>query len=80
VEAGKKAAGTLLGLQRKILACLQATGHPLELAELAEKVGERDQIEQVYKIVRHLAANRRGVVLLGDHGKPDQLSVDYKPC
>ncbi|MDD2722812.1 MAG: glucose-6-phosphate isomerase [Methylovulum sp.] len=78
VEAGKKAAGTLLGLQRKILAVLKSTNQPLELAELAEKVGASDQVEQVYKIVRHLAANQRGVVLLGDHGKPDQLGVSYK--
>ncbi|MGZ8946535.1 MAG: glucose-6-phosphate isomerase, partial [Methylococcaceae bacterium] len=77
VEAGKKAAETLLGLQRKILAVLKGSDHPLELAALAEKAKAGDQIEHVYKIVRHLAANHRGVVLHGNHAKPGTLSVSY---
>lgn len=77
VEAGKKAAETLLKLQRKILAVLKAADQPLELTTLAEKADAIDQVEQVYKIVRHLAANHRGVVLHGDHAKPGDLSVSY---
>jgi hypothetical protein len=34
-----------------------------------------DQIEIVYKIVRHLAANQRGVNLQGDRAKPSILLV-----
>ena len=34
-------------------------------------------IEHVYKIVRHLAANHRGVVLHGHHAKPGELEVSY---
>ena len=79
VEAGKKAAETLLGLQRKILAVLKATAHPLDLAALAEKAEAGNQIEHVYKIVRHLAANHRGVVLHGDYAKPGGLTVSYIP-
>jgi glucose-6-phosphate isomerase len=77
VEAGKKAAATLLGLQQKILAVLKGANQPLELAALAEKAEAGDQIEHVYKIVRHLAANHRGVVLHGNHTKPDELTVSY---
>ena len=77
VEAGKKAAETLLGLQRKILTVLKSTGQPLELSALAEKAEALDQIEHVYKIVRHLAANHRGVALHGDHAKPGGLTVSY---
>ena len=77
VEAGKKAAGSLLECQRKILAVLKAADQPLELATLAEKVEAIDQIEDVYKIVRHLAANHRGVVLHGDHSKPGDLTASY---
>jgi glucose-6-phosphate isomerase len=79
VEAGKKAAETLLGLQRKILAVLKGGDQPLELAALAEKAEATDQIEHVYKVVRHLAANRRGVVLHGNHAKPGGLTVSYIP-
>ena len=77
VEAGKKAAEGLLECQRKILAVLKAADQPLELATLAEKVEAIDQIEDVYKIVRHLAANHRGVVLYGDHAKPCDLTASY---
>ena len=78
VEAGKKAAEKLLNLQRKILAVLKAADQPMGLATLAEKIEASDQIEHVYKIVRHLAANHRDVVLHGDHAKPGALSVSYK--
>jgi glucose-6-phosphate isomerase len=79
VEAGKKAAETLLGLQRKILAVLKGSDQPLELTALAEKAEAIDQIEHVYKIVRHLAANHREVVLHGNLAKPAGLTVIYNP-
>ena len=77
VEAGKKAAETLLTLQRKILAVLKTTDQPLELSSLAEKAEAIHQIEHVYKIVRHLAANQRGVTLHGNHAKPGELTVSF---
>jgi glucose-6-phosphate isomerase len=77
VEAGKKVACTLLVLQRDILAVLRATNQPLSLTQLAEKVGASEQIEIVYKIVRHLAANQRGITLQGNLAKPDELIVCY---
>jgi glucose-6-phosphate isomerase len=79
VEAGKKAAETLLELQRKILAVLKGSDQPLELTALAEKAGAIDQIEHVYKIVRHLSANHRGVGLHGDQAEPGLLTVSYNP-
>ena len=77
VEAGKKAAGTLLDLQRKIMDVLKGVNEPLELTALAEKADAIDQVEHVYKIVRHLAANHCGVVLHGDHAKPGELTISY---
>ena len=79
VEAGKKAAEALLGLQRKILAILKTTDQPLALAALAEKAEAIDQVEHVYKIIRHLAANHRGIVLQGNHAKPGELTVTCNP-
>jgi glucose-6-phosphate isomerase len=79
VEAGKKVACALLGLQRQILATLRTESQPLSLVELAEKIGAIDDIETVYKIVRHLAANQRGVSLQGSKAKPNELRVAYQP-
>jgi glucose-6-phosphate isomerase len=75
VEAGKKAAESILELQRRVLATLKRAGQPLELATLAEQAGASDQVETVYKIVRHLAANPRGVKVQGDRAKPSSLLV-----
>ena len=77
VEAGKKAAASVLDLQRSILAVLKETSQPLALKDLAAKAGKDEQIETVYKIVRHLAANNRGVTLSGDLAKPSSLLVSF---
>jgi glucose-6-phosphate isomerase len=77
VEAGKKVACALLVLQRDILAVLRAAEQPLSLSQLAEKAGASEQIEIVYKIVRHLATNQRGVTLQGNLAKPSELRVSY---
>jgi len=78
VEAGKKAAGVLLALQKKILAILKTSDNLVDLATLAAQAGAADQVEHVYKIVRHLAANQRGVLLQGDMAKPDSLMIRYQ--
>jgi glucose-6-phosphate isomerase len=75
VEAGKKAAASVLNLQRQVLATLKHASQPLSLPTLAEKAGAADQVETIYQIVRHLAANHRGIVLEGDRAKPSSLFV-----
>ncbi|WP_437605882.1 glucose-6-phosphate isomerase [Sorangium sp. So ce834] len=63
VEAGKKAAQEVLDLQAKVLAALAAgAGRALKLEEIAGAAGTGD-VETVFWILRHLAANpERGVV------------------
>ncbi|MEB3359384.1 MAG: glucose-6-phosphate isomerase [Synechococcales bacterium] len=78
VEAGKKAAASVIELQRQVLATLKGADQPLDLATLAEKAGAAENIETVYKIVRHLAANQRGVTLQGDRAKPSSLLVSVQ--
>jgi glucose-6-phosphate isomerase len=80
VEAGKKAAASILALQQKLQQALTESGDAIALVTLAEKVGAPDQIEAIYIILRHLAANQRGVVLEGDRAFPAQLKVaiDYR--
>jgi glucose-6-phosphate isomerase len=75
VEAGKKAAASILALQQKLQQALTESGEAIALVTLAEKVGAPDQIEAIYKILRHLEANRRGVNLEGDRAFPAQLKV-----
>ncbi|NJP12684.1 MAG: glucose-6-phosphate isomerase [Leptolyngbyaceae cyanobacterium RU_5_1] len=75
VEAGKKAAASVLALQVKLVETLKSAGQPLALNTLAEQAGAADQIETVYKILRHLEANKRGIGLQGDRAKPSSLMV-----
>jgi glucose-6-phosphate isomerase len=78
VEAGKTAANSVLELQRQILQVLKSAQSPLSVADLATKAGASDKVETVYLIVRHLAANNRGVSLEGDRALPSSLMVSYQ--
>ncbi len=75
VEAGKKAAASIVDLQRKVLKVIRSAGAPLSLTDVATKAGATDRVEAVYKILRHLAENQRGVQLKGDLAKPSSLMV-----
>ncbi|MEO1393213.1 MAG: glucose-6-phosphate isomerase [Cyanobacteria bacterium J06634_5] len=75
VEAGKKAAADVLDLQNKVREVLGNAEAPLSLTEVAEKAAMADKIENIYKIVRHLDANGRGVKIQGDPSKPTELKV-----
>ena len=75
VEAGKKAAAAILELQKQVVQVLRDEGTALSLTQIAEKAGATDQIEAIYKILRHLAANDRSVSLEGDFGKPASLTA-----
>lgn len=75
VEAGKKAAASVLELQRQIMAVLRQSKEPMPLASLAAKANAANQVESVYLTVRHLAANERGVTLIGHPGDPSSLQI-----
>jgi glucose-6-phosphate isomerase len=58
VEAGKKAASAVLEVQRKALAHLRANrGASLTAEELARAIGAPDDVETVFRVLEHLAAN-----------------------
>ena len=78
VEAGKKAAASVLDLQNKVMEVLKSANDPLSLSELAQKAESQEQIESIYKILRHINANSRGLVLEGNLGKPSSLKVSLK--
>ena len=75
VEAGKKAAASLLALQQTVIQTLKAAETPLDLSTLAARAGANDDIEAIYKIVRHLAANNRGVTMTGNPIQLDSLQI-----
>jgi len=75
VEAGKKAAAAVLDLQKRVMQVLKEEGAPMSLQELAQKAESSDQIEAIYKMLRHLQANKRGVILEGNLGQPSSLMV-----
>jgi glucose-6-phosphate isomerase len=77
VEAGKKAAAVILQLQTDAVKALRSTTAPVTLAELAAKAGAPDRVEAIYKILRHLHANDRGVVFTGDPAQPGNLQVSW---
>ena len=58
VEAGKKAAGNVLNIQREILAFLKSDlNQPFTVQEVAESIQKPDQVETVFKVLEHLSAN-----------------------
>jgi glucose-6-phosphate isomerase len=57
VEAGKKAAATILETQSKVLAALSST--PQTVEEIAKKIGSPDSAETVFQLLEHLSANGR---------------------
>ena len=71
VEAGKKAAASVLALQQKILKLLgDNQGKRLSVDEIAEKIGAGDDIEHVFKILEHAAANPDHGVTRSDGATP----------
>jgi glucose-6-phosphate isomerase len=75
VEAGKKAAAAILSLQTEVVGVVKAAKEPLLLAEIADRLGKGQDVEAIYKILRHLAANDRGIILHGDRRNLSELRV-----
>ena len=58
VEAGKKAAGTVLEIQRQIITLLKAkSNQSFTISVIAQTIGRESDIETIFKICEHLAAN-----------------------
>jgi glucose-6-phosphate isomerase len=60
VEAGKKAAATVLQLQAEVVRALDAEAKTA--AQIAVKLGKTDAVESIYLILEHLVANGRAMV------------------
>lgn len=76
VEAGKQAAAAFLDLQRQVMALLAQQPSPMTVEQLAKRL-DRDDVEAVYKVLRHLQATGRGISMIGDRAAPDNLQVRF---
>ncbi|MBR90567.1 MAG: glucose-6-phosphate isomerase [Verrucomicrobiales bacterium] len=60
VEAGKKAAETVIGIQKQVIDCLMRRGgHAMTVDDLAMETQNVEEIETIFKICEHLSANGR---------------------
>ena len=57
VEAGKKAATSVLELQAKVVTRLRSESEPQTAEQVAQAIGLPDQVEWVFKILQHLSSN-----------------------
>jgi glucose-6-phosphate isomerase len=73
VEAGKKAAGAILDLQHRVLASIKAKPALRRAEAIANDIGASDQVEAVYHLCRHLAANAGRGVLMEEASTPEQV-------
>ena len=66
VEAGKKAAGSILALQREILAYMRTKRkQTLTAEEIASALGMPDRIESIFLLLEHMQANSdHGVIMM----------------
>lgn len=63
VEAGKKAAGNVIVIQKLVLDSLNNhKGQSLTVSQIAKAINKPDEIELVFKIIHHLAANTNQIV------------------
>jgi glucose-6-phosphate isomerase len=56
VEAGKKAATAVLNMQGKVINALKG-GSAMTVEQIAKAVGQEAEVETVFKVIEHLAAN-----------------------
>ena len=63
VEAGKKAAGAVIELQLQLTEVLAKSKKPMTAMDVSELLGRERDVEDIFAILRHLAANGdRGVL------------------
>src|SRR5262249_51750528 len=76
VEAGKKAAEKVIQLQGRIVAFLVSkSGQSFDVTQISRNIGSEREVETVFKVCEHLAANERGI-LKAEPGGPG--SVRYQ--
>ena len=78
VEAGKKAAAVVLELESKVISHLKVSDASQTASQIAKALGQPEQIEWIYKILRHLAENSERHVSRIENQSPDAESFSYR--
>jgi glucose-6-phosphate isomerase len=73
VEAGKKAAGTVIALQKAVAVLLKKNTREMTAGEIATELGTPDQAEAVFAILRHLAANPDRGIMCSENGNVEEI-------
>lgn len=80
VEAGKRAAATVLDLQRRVVGALALRGdRGATCAELAALVGAPDDEETIFHLLEHLAADPGCSIVRADEGGPFDAIYRARP-
>ncbi|PYK99036.1 MAG: glucose-6-phosphate isomerase, partial [Verrucomicrobia bacterium] len=71
VEAGKKAASSIISLQLNVLKYLtNSRGQPKTVEQIAQYIDTEEDVEMIFKICEHLAANPDRLVVKAPHENP----------
>ncbi len=69
VEAGKKAASSILATKAKIIAALESSGKEMTADEIADEIKLENEKEIIFKLLIHLASNpQRGIKISSGNG------------
>ena len=69
VEAGKKAASSILATKAKIIAALESSGKEMTADEIADEIKLENEKELIFKLLIHLASNpQRGIKISSGNG------------
>ena len=74
VEAGKIAAAAVLELQQRIVEHIGQASKPQTAGEIAVAVDRPDEVETVFQVLEHLAANGRAGVVMKPADSPDRAT------
>ncbi|KAF8677790.1 hypothetical protein HU200_046465 [Digitaria exilis] len=80
VEAGKKAAGEVLALQKRVLTILNEATYGISDLCFGYYFSMKQLIEMIYKIIQHMAANDRAIIAEGSCGSPRSVKVYLGEC
>ncbi|KAJ6335448.1 hypothetical protein OIU78_012141 [Salix suchowensis] len=84
-KQGRKQQEKVLALQKRVLSVLNEASckepvEPLTIEEVADRCHAPEDIEMIYKIIAHMAANDRALIAEGSCGSPRSLKVFLGEC
>ncbi|OGR30452.1 MAG: glucose-6-phosphate isomerase [Desulfuromonadales bacterium GWD2_54_10] len=78
VEAGKKAAGVVISLQKEVVDLLKNRQREMTAEQIAVELGKPEEAEAVFAILRHLSANPDREVVSSGQGAAQEIKFNIK--